>query len=1362
MGLNKGASGSHFTLKWKPAWVLPWLVLAVGLATTWYFQQAAMNAAHLAQQTSFEYQADEIKLRIEQRLAAYRQILRGISGLFAASKQVDRDEFHVYVDDLRLSENYPGIEGVGYSQIIPPQEKARHIDAIRKEGFPEYTVFPEGERKLYTSTVYLEPFSGRNLHAFGYDLYSEAVRRAALDQARDLDRTTITGKVRLVQETGQQQQQQHGFLMVLPVYRTGSPHLTLDERRANIIGWIHAPFRMGDLMSQLFGEQGNNIGYEIFDGVNASPETLMYSTDNRVLPLSAAPLYQTSRRIDVFGHTWAINLHSLPTFEAGLDTRQVDEIRLLGTVFSVMLSLMLGQLVHGRVRATKLALTTRELQESDKRWKFAIEGSGDGLWDRNMADNTVFFSTRWKEMLGYAEDEIGNGFDEWTKRIHPDDKQITFAAVQAHLDGKTPSYACENRLRCKDGSWKWVLARGMVVRWTKDGKPLRLIGTHSDISARKQWEFELLDSEKRFRIVADAAPVLIWMSGTDKLCHWFNKPWSDFTGRSLEQEQGKGWTEGLHPDDLQTCLDIYASSFDAREPFYREYRLKRHDGEYRWLFDSGVPRMDEQGVFSGYIGSCIDITDNKQIQLDLHLSERRAKAALAELRHQKFALDQHAIVATADLDGTITYVNQNFCQISGYSKEELVGQNHRLLDSGQHPAEFFTAMFQAIMKGKTWKGEVCDRTKDGSLHWLMTTIVPFLDSNGKPSQYIIIRSDITESIKTQDALRKAKLEAENANRAKSNILANMSHEIRTPMNAIIGLSQLALNKQLTPEIQDYLEKIYRSSNSLQDILNDILNFSKIEAEHTTIDHIAFDLDPILATIGNLFADHAEHKGLGFEVDVSPDVPRSLIGDAIKLQQILVNLIGNAIKFTERGKVALNITPRKIDLSQARLLFSVTDTGIGISADDREKLFQPFIQVDASITRRFGGTGLGLAISHKLLQLMGGKFSVASSPGVGTTFSFELVLGVSAVSGLQKAELDKTGTSDWELENIGKALAGARLLVAEDDAINQQVIHELLNQSEISVKVANNGKEVLQLLKHNMFDAVLMDVQMPVMDGIEATKRIRRQARFERLPVIALTAGVTTEERDRCMASGMNDFITKPFDPEKLIATLVNWIKPTGLLAASLQQPVPLLAKLSGMDDLPYFDLHKLEVMLGNNQELATQMMLGFREDMKNVPDEIEAMLTAGNFATARELAHRIKGTAGNIGAVGLHAASEALEAGLNQGLTDAATFSAFREAFEQAMSVIAELHHPDQPAMDPVAVTGGDLESLKYAAAELDMLLKENDFVTLSSLNTLKIYLPTDKLDLFARLCKLVNGIQYGEARTILRQLADLPDIQEP
>ena len=251
--------------------LLPWLVLVVGFAATYYLQQAAVNAAQQIQQDNFAYQVREITLRIEQRLTSYEQVLLGVKGLYIASKSVDRNAFHDYVNSLQLKNYFPGIQGIGFSLIVPPQEKARHSDAIRKQGFPNYTIHPEGERASYTSIVFLEPFTDRNLHAFGYDMYSEAVRRAAMEQARDLEKSAISGKITLIQEAGEQIQS--GFLMYVPVYRNGSPHNTLTDRRAKIIGWVYAPFRMNNLMSGVLGRRAGDLDIKIFDGdeVSAMP-----------------------------------------------------------------------------------------------------------------------------------------------------------------------------------------------------------------------------------------------------------------------------------------------------------------------------------------------------------------------------------------------------------------------------------------------------------------------------------------------------------------------------------------------------------------------------------------------------------------------------------------------------------------------------------------------------------------------------------------------------------------------------------------------------------------------------------------------------------------------------------------------------------------------------------------------------------------------------------------------------------------------------------------------------------------------------------------------------------------------------------
>ncbi len=404
--------------------------------------------------------------------------------------------------------------------------------------------------------------------------------------------------------------------------------------------------------------------------------------------------------------------------------------------------------------------------------------------------------------------------------------------------------------------------------------------------------------------------------------------------------------------------------------------------------------------------------------------------------------------------------------------------------------------------------------------------------------------DIRERVKVEQELRESRDLAEQVARSKTEFLANMSHEIRTPMNGIIGLAQLALNLPTDPDLRDYLSKIYTSSHSLLSILNDILDFSKLEAGRMTIEHNPFDLDLVLDNLRNLFEEGANAKQLDFIIEIDPDTPRNLIGDAMRIQQIISNLLGNAIKFSEHGYVAIRIGFKKHETGGIILGFIIQDTGIGIAKEDLNKLFQPFSQIDGSVTRKFGGTGLGLSISQSLLRLMGGEFSISSQPNRGTSIRFELELDLAVQGSVKKISYRarlKEGELAQDLQKAGFNLQGIRVLMAEDNRINQKVVSEFLKFSGVEVFIANNGQEALDLLEQQEFDVILMDVQMPVMDGIEATRIIRTQTKYANLPIIALTAGVTQEEQESYYAVGMNDFVPKPVNPQMLITCLNNWV-----------------------------------------------------------------------------------------------------------------------------------------------------------------------------------------------------------------------------
>jgi PAS domain S-box-containing protein len=1030
-----------------------------------------------------------------------------------------------------------------------------------------------------------------------------------------------------------------------------------------------------------------------------------------------------------------------------------DEISVAAKEFDLMMDQIDKNLEDIRIAKDSLEV-------SEERWKFALEGAGDGVWDWNIKTGEALFSTRWKQMIGYAEDEFPGLASAWKDHLHPDDKSGVLQYLGEYLANHRQNYAVEFRMRHKNGGWKWILARGMVVRRDSDGNPIRMIGTHTDITERKS-----VDAERDSLLkIIQGSPDFIGMADMQGNLSYLNIAARRMVGLSGNTDLSTLNIKNMCPKWAAKRIMEEGIATVLRDGCWQdENALLHRDGHEIPVSQLLLLHRDATGKPQILSTIMRDITDFKRTERALQQAKRAAESTANNLRmneekYRKLFKASQDPVVLVDKSGFLD-CNPATLKLFGYSSvEEFCTLNPGKVSppvqpDGRNSLETADELMQTAIDLGHLQFEWLHQRTDGSTFPAEISLTR-ITLNGKTALQAVVH-DLSERKRTECALIEAKDAAESLARSKSEFIANMSHEIRTPMNAIIGLSQLALNKELSSETRDYLEKIYNSSNSLLSILNDILDFSKLEAGRLTVDRSPFDLNEMLNAIGNLFADRAKEKCLDFKIEVALDVPRQLVGDSLRLQQVLINLLGNAIKFTERGQVTLEISVQQIELSQVRLLFRVTDTGIGMSDDDREKLFQPFSQVDSSNTRRFGGTGLGLAISHNLLQLMGSEFSVVSAPDKGSSFGFELVLGVSLLSGRHKS-----GALIPAPDDIDTLLTGVRVLVAEDNLVNQQVVREFLRLSGIFVEIANNGKEAVALLENDVFDAVLMDIHMPEMDGFEATKLIRSQTRFAKLPVIALTAGVTKEERERCMASGMNDFIAKPINPKQLMSTLAQWLRPA---VATVSSP-RLVSEAGGesyIHDLPGFDLGNLVAMLGNNQELATRLLLVFMENMKDLADETEALVSVGNRVAAKELVGKIKGASGNIGAVRLHAASEALEAELgkegNEQLSAAAAFNTFRDAFNQTMSVIATLHQPE----DPLPPTDGNIEALKLSAAELDLLLKQNGFIPEALLNAFKAYLASGQLDLFACLHKLIDDLQYDEARKTLRQLAELPDTEE-
>jgi PAS domain S-box-containing protein len=544
---------------------------------------------------------------------------------------------------------------------------------------------------------------------------------------------------------------------------------------------------------------------------------------------------------------------------------------------------------------------------------------------------------------------------------------------------------------------------------------------------------------------------------------------------------------------------------------------------------------------------------------------------------------------------------------------------------------------------------------------------------------ILHKKSQEERTRMEQSLAEAKATAEAASRAKSLFLVNMSHEIRTPMNAIIGLGHLALDADPTPRLRDYLTKITTSAEGLLRLLNDLLDVAKIEAGKIIIEETTFALPALLQRLKSLVAVEADRKGLRLRMTIDPQTPEDLVGDPLRLEQVLLNLIGNAVKFTRDGEVELTIRPLGAGPDRITLQFAVKDTGIGIRPEQLADIFEPFAQADSSTTRRFGGTGLGLSICQRLVAIMGGEITVESELGRGSTFAF--------TAGFRRGIPPNHPPEPVpDRAVVAAALRRRRLLVAEDHPINQQVVRELLEQVGVTVNIAGNGREAVAAVTAapDEFDAVLMDLQMPEMDGYEATRRLREQWPADRLPIIAMTAHAYEDERQRCLAVGMNEHLAKPVAADRLYASLTRWFRPP---AEGTPPDGGGVTQRQGGElpaHLPGLDVAEGTACLGGNAILYRKLTSEFGRSMGNRAGAIRATLAAGGREEAGKLVHALKGVAGSIAATRLQKIAAALEDALRQNRTEDLDdlLAALDEALAEVRVSASVLADEPQPGND--------------------------------------------------------------------------------
>jgi two-component system, NarL family, sensor histidine kinase EvgS len=721
----------------------------------------------------------------------------------------------------------------------------------------------------------------------------------------------------------------------------------------------------------------------------------------------------------------------------------------------------------------------------------------------------------------------------------------------------------------------------------------------------------------------------------------------------------------LMPEPYHSQLDGYLDHFrttgEARIIGTNlEVKGRRKDGSI-FPMEIAVNKM-QPGNESRFIGIVRDISVRKQAQ------DQQVRSA-KELADFKAALDQHAIVATTDARGTITYVNDRFCAISKYAREELLGQNHRIINSGHHPQAFFNELWETIRNGHVWKGEIRNRAKDGSFYWVDTTIVPFLDEHGKPVQYIAIRTDITERVRVEHAVISARDQADRANRTKDSFLATMSHEIRTPLGGLMGMLELLGFTPLNNDQRETVQAAMDSGQSLLRIVNDILDWSKIEAGKLQLAPQPTSLTQLVAGVVNTYARVASANSQILDQHIDARLSSAHLVDPLRLSQVLNNFVSNALKFTPKGKIEVVVELLGQTGGAEQVRFSVKDTGIGIAKEVQQQLFQNYSQGSADTARMYGGTGLGLAICRSLAGMMDGLIDLESAPDMGSNFSITLTLPVTSM----KVEQQPVAPVIMELTHMqsnvheGATVDARVILVVDDHPINRRLMAIQLGILGLRAETAANGEVALAMCREEKFDLIISDCHMPKMDGYELAQAIRKLEADEarpRTPIIAWTANALAGEEAHCHAAGMDELLIKPADLARLKATLSKCLILTDMGKQTSVENNKSGSEVSGLIDLDV--LNELSNNVDEKNEILQDFMAQTRSDLADLDEAINKQ----DLAAAVRIAHRMKGASRMVGAYELTSTCMEIENSAQQGKLDSA--GAVAVALQRLVVFLAE------------------------------------------------------------------------------------------
>lgn len=1360
----------------------PYIIACFGLVITVVLFIISKNDAYQRFRRDFfneaNLRASAISDSLNERLKEVDSIKRFIQ---SSSKPVNSEEFRKFVKPL-ISSDTP-VQTMGWAPRILSSERDDFENLMRRSGHLEFTIMesdlsgaiiPASHRNVYFPVEFIEPetdYSG----AIGLDIGSFTNVFSAMTVAMKTASAIASEEIPLFFEKNKK----GGVMIIAPVFDLKN-YSSYSNGIENLEGFVFCTIYINRLVS-------STLSSTLKEGLRINLYERSFNTLRLVSQWSKNSGQTKNNEVvddcketavfdfDYAGRRWELQFCADSSYIKANVSRGYFTVLPLGFVITLLSFFYIRSLITTRVRAEKIAqektaaLRTRELM-----FEGITEAANDGIVLTDENGNISFINQSGCELLGYGENEIvGKKFLAFFNSEREENK-MSDIVQKALKEGLTaiPKEAIETSVVNKNGKRIPVEISLSAIflneKW-------RIVAIIRDITERKTAQEKLQRERMLLRTLIDNLPQVIYAKDAEARKTVVNRADMEIMGFDREEDAlGKTdfelfpreYAEKYYADDMTVIKE-------GKPIINREELVIEASGKKRWILTTKIPLKDSQGNVVGLVGVGHDFTERKEAEELLKRERILLRTVIDHLPNTVYVKDRQ---------GRKTLANAAELKMMGCkTEEEAIGKT----DFDIYPreiAEKFWADDLSVLNGKA----VLNREEviidpQGNKKWWLTSKLPLKDEKGEIIGLVGIGQDITERKQFEEELQKAKEIAEDASRAKSEFLANMSHEIRTPMNGIIGMSGLLLETELTPEQRDYAETIRNSGEALLTILNDILDFSKVEAGKLELEELDFSLHSVIEDTADLMAFKAQEKGLEFICFIEPDVPQWLRGDPGRLRQIIINLLGNAIKFTPKGEVSITVSLLERNDEKATLLFEVSDTGIGIPEERLENLFTPFNQLDSSTTRRYGGTGLGLSISKRLTEMMEGKIGVRSTPGKGSTFWFtakfilvkeapvnglpaldalkerrilivddnstnrkllkvllqswgcsydEASNGEIAISKLRSAfregkpfdvalldmnmpemsgeELGKKIKDDKELgstilimltsvslrgdvarlRQIGfsgyltkpirqihllQTLAnlfspsdtsksrkkeifiedqtqsskkrGFRILVAEDNITNQKVALKMLEKLGYHADAVANGFEALKALSEIPYDLVLMDCQMPEMDGYEATKLIRDVSSFvlnHKIPIIAMTAHAMEGDREKCLNIGMNDYIAKPVTMRDLEKTLQRWL---GDKKQTEQETIPE-KQVEDKIDPEFFDPNFLVQQLGGDKDTAAVILKGFLADVQSQIAALESAFSSRNIKEAIRLSHSIKGASGNVGAFALKKAAAEIEAAL--------------------------------------------------------------------------------------------------------------------